>query len=71
MTVNKNTEVVVEIGADGNFNFEVLNGDGKTCTALTKPLEEAVGVVTEREFKPEHNRIAPLNAQSTKKTQLN
>jgi len=64
----KATQIKVVIGVNGETTFEVINGDGKTCTELTKALEDSVGNITNRDFKPEHrSRFTPGTVQ-TKQT---
>lgn len=55
---SKNTELLIEFDEQGNVNLEVLNGDGVSCKALTKPLEDALGNVEEntRKYKPEYKQ---------------
>lgn len=55
-------EILVTIDEDGVATIEVINGDGVTCEAATKELEDALGVVTNRELKPEHSRRKPTTA---------
>lgn len=54
----KNSELTITIDKDGNFNIEVLNGDGKSCQDLTRPFEEGLGVVSDKKFKPEYHNEA-------------
>lgn len=53
---SKSLEAVIEVGEDGSFSLDVLNGDGKNCKQFTAELEKALGTVTNRELKPEFNR---------------
>jgi hypothetical protein len=50
----KNTEILLSFDDQNNPILEVIRGDGKTCTDLTKAIENALGVTTNRDFKPEH-----------------
>lgn len=54
--ISKETGIVVTITETGETLIEVINGDGKTCTDLTKALEQEIGEVTERKYKPEHRQ---------------
>lgn len=45
--------VDVVINPDGTFTLDVHGIKGKACTEFTKPLEEALGEVTERTPKKE------------------
>jgi Protein of unknown function (DUF2997) len=58
----KQTEILVSFDLDNNPVIEVIGGDGKTCTDLTKALETALGTVSTRDFKPEHRQAT---AQAT------
>lgn len=42
-------EILIEIDDAGNVTFEVKGAKGKKCLEITKELEEALGVVTNRE----------------------
>lgn len=48
--------IIVSIGLLGETEIEVVGSTGKSCTALTLPLEQALGTVEEREFKPEYRQ---------------
>lgn len=68
----KPLEAVFEIDADGNFDIDVLNGDGKNCRQFTAELEQALGTVTNRELKPEFHRDQPASqAMKRRATQSN
>jgi len=49
-------EIILEVDELGDFNLEVLNGDGKNCLEATKKLEQVLGVVNDRKFKPEYRQ---------------
>lgn len=42
-------EIEIHIDDNGNVSFEVKGLKGKGCLGITKDLEEALGVVTNRE----------------------
>ena len=42
---------------DGAVSTEVHNGNGKNCLALTAQIEQSMGGTTERQMKPEANRV--------------
>jgi hypothetical protein len=52
--IPKETGIVVTITETGETLIEVINGDGKTCTDLTQALEQEIGQVVDRKYKPEH-----------------
>ena len=45
--------IEIKIGKDGKVFLEVSGVNGKKCLLLTKELEEALGDIENREFKPE------------------
>lgn len=45
--------VTITVEEDGNAQFEVSGATGAACKELTRPLEEALGVVTNDVKKPE------------------
>ena len=47
-------ELNISIGPDGGIQIEVKGVQGKSCLDLTKDLEEALGVVTDREHTSEY-----------------
>ncbi len=49
-------QVLVYINEAGETEIEVVGASGKSCTALTLPLEQALGKVEGREFKPEYRQ---------------
>lgn len=56
-------EIVLSIFLDGTIQTEVVGAEGKTCTELTKVLEEALGTVEERKFKPEYRQDTVKTSQ--------
>jgi hypothetical protein len=48
--------VVVTARADGTCVIHVEDGDGVSCTAVTKFLEDVLGTVAQRDMLPEHER---------------
>lgn len=54
-------EIILEVDNLGDFNLEVLNGDGKNCTKATEKLEEVLGIVKDRKFKPEYRQKQKIN----------
>ncbi len=45
--------IEIKIGKNGKVFLEVSGVKGKKCLLLTKELEEALGDIENREFKPE------------------
>ncbi|NCO76668.1 MAG: DUF2997 domain-containing protein [Cyanobacteria bacterium] len=54
--MKKELEIMLEVDENGDFNIEVFNGDGKNCVEATKNLEDVLGVVNNRKFKPEYRQ---------------
>lgn len=54
-------EIILEVDELGNFNLEVVNGDGKNCLQATQKLEKVLGVVNDRKFKPEVRQNQKIN----------
>ncbi len=54
-------EIILEVDELGNFNLEVVNGDGKNCLQATQKLEKVLGVVHKRNFKPEVRQNEKIN----------
>ncbi len=46
-------ELEISINSDGEVSINVIGSKGKKCLDLTKDLEEALGIVTQRETKPQ------------------
>lgn len=42
-------ELEISIDDDGNVSIKVIGGDGTKCLELTKEIEEALGIVTDRQ----------------------
>ena len=47
-------ELEIIIAADGKVSVKVAGAGGGQCLELTRPLEEALGVVEQREFTAEY-----------------
>jgi hypothetical protein len=48
-------EIIIEFDTKtGKTKIEAEGFNGTGCTAATQPFEDALGVVSDREFKPEH-----------------
>ncbi|MGB5596627.1 MAG: DUF2997 domain-containing protein [Crocosphaera sp.] len=62
-----NPEITITVDANGNFTIEVNGSSGGKCLSLTQPLEEALGGVANREFKPEYRQ----SSLSTNQINLN
>jgi len=55
-------EITLEIDNDGNISLGVTGVKGQDCEKLTRELEEALGIVTDRKrtheyYVPEENRL--------------
>jgi hypothetical protein len=59
--VKKKLEIMLKIDENGDFNIEVFNGDGKNCVEATKHLENALGNVSDRKYKPEYRQNNKVN----------
>ena len=55
----------IDIGPDGTVAIDAAGFSGPDCEQATKFLEEALGEVRERTFKPEHRRRATVNRRQT------
>ncbi|MGK7955819.1 MAG: DUF2997 domain-containing protein [Crocosphaera sp.] len=53
-----NPEIIINVDANGNFTLEVNGSSGGDCLSLTQPLEEALGGVDNRKFKPEYRQTS-------------
>jgi len=42
-------ELKIEIDDDGNVKIEVVGGQGPSCVELTREIEEALGIVVDRQ----------------------
>ncbi len=49
----RQNELEISINPDGEVSIKVIASKGKKCLDLTKDLEEALGIVTQRETKPQ------------------
>ncbi|MEA5512247.1 DUF2997 domain-containing protein [Crocosphaera sp. UHCC 0190] len=49
-------QITITVDQNGNFTLEVNGAKGDNCLSLTKPLEEALGGIEQREFKPEYRQ---------------
>lgn len=53
-------EIIIDIDEHGNATIEGKGFVGEDCVKLTKELEEALGVVENRRFKPEYRLKAGI-----------
>jgi hypothetical protein len=49
--MSKKQELDIQIASDGTVTINVQGAKGSSCLDLTKDLEEALGLVTDREKK--------------------
>lgn len=49
-------EIIIDIDERGNVRVEGKDISGPDCKALTKEIEDAIGVVEKVELKPEYRR---------------
>lgn len=49
----KKDELEISITKDGEVSLNVIGAKGKKCLDLSKDIEEALGIVTSRETKPQ------------------
>ncbi len=70
MTIKK---MIVRIGRDGATTIRVEGGKGDDCLVFTRSIEQALGVVQQREFTAEYHEHDPLAVltQEDVKTQEN
>lgn len=62
--MSKSPVITMFINLLGEIEIEVDGVKGKSCTALTQPLQQALGVVTNVEYKPEYRESdATINQQ--------
>jgi hypothetical protein len=54
-------EILVTVNQDGSSEIEVVGGNGKNCLKETEALEEALGKVENRNFKPEYRNSNTQN----------
>jgi hypothetical protein len=43
-------ELEIQIGENGEVTIQVIGGDGSSCLRVTKEIEDALGVVKDREL---------------------
>jgi hypothetical protein len=48
------TDILFTIDTDGNITITVEGVKGKDCTSITKELEEAFGIVVDKQFTSEY-----------------
>lgn len=48
------TDIIFTIDNDGNITLTVEGAKGRDCTKITQDLEEALGVVIDREYTSEY-----------------
>ncbi len=53
MGTARKDELEISINSEGDVSINVIGAKGKKCLDLTKDLEELLGVVTQRETKPQ------------------
>lgn len=53
-------KMIVRIGRDGATSIRVEGGEGDDCLAFTRSVEEALGVVQQREYTAEYHEHDPL-----------
>ena len=49
-------QIIVDVAPDGAVTIDAVGYAGADCEAATRFLEEALGQVAERQYKPEHRR---------------
>lgn len=64
MTAN-NGQVLVSISPTGEVTVEAQGVKGAGCHALTKAIEQSLGVVAADNLKPEYNQRPQLGQQNT------
>ena len=62
----KKTDIVFDIDEDGNITITVEGVKGQDCTKITRELEEAFGIVTDREFTSEYYQQAESDTLTIK-----
>lgn len=50
----QNPTIIIDIAPDGNVKLKVVGAVGPTCKELSKPIEEAIGIVTADTPTPEY-----------------
>lgn len=51
-------QIILTADVDGTVTVETANIKGKACEALSKPLEDALGLVDKNVRKPEYHQHA-------------
>ncbi len=49
----KKDELEISINSEGDVSINVIGAKGKKCLDLTKDLEEVLGIVVQRDTKPQ------------------
>lgn len=57
------SSIVVMIDKEGGATIEAVGYEGSSCATATRPLEDALGVIAARDFKPEYHTV-PLPADN-------
>lgn len=53
-------KMIVRIGRDGATTIRVEGGEGDDCLLFTRAVEQALGVVQQREFTADYHEHDPL-----------
>jgi Protein of unknown function (DUF2997) len=53
-------KMIVRIGRDGATTIRVEGGEGDDCLLFTRSVEQALGMVQQREFTAEYHEHDPL-----------
>ncbi|MBI5659757.1 MAG: DUF2997 domain-containing protein [Nitrosomonadales bacterium] len=53
-------KMIVRIGRDGATTIRVEGGEGDDCLLFTRSVEQALGVVQQREFTADYHEHDPL-----------
>ena len=64
----KQRSIDITVRPDGGVTLEALNYEGADCEAATRFLEEALGVTTKRNRKPEYYKTG--RTRNTRRQQL-
>lgn len=54
-------KILVTINTDGSHEIEAVGFSGTSCTKTTKALEDMLGSVDNRKFKPEYQAVQVEN----------
>lgn len=57
MTTQK---MIIRIGRDGDTTIRVEGGEGESCLLFTRSVEQALGVVQQRELTADYHEHDPL-----------